>query len=96
MERREVEFEWDEINCGHLARHRVTRHEAESAVLDPNAVLLEVQFEAGEERTKALGMTASGRILAVVFTLRGDAIRPITAYTAPPRLQQLYIERRGA
>ena len=70
--------------------------EAEGAVLDRNAVLLELQFEAGEERTKALGMTATGRILAVVFTLRGDSIRPITAYTAPRRLQELYIERRGA
>jgi uncharacterized DUF497 family protein len=65
------------------------------AVLDKNAVLLELQFEAGEERTKVLGMTASGRVLAVVFTLRGDVIRPITAYTAPRRLQKLYIERRG-
>lgn len=96
VERREAEFEWDEINRGHLARHRVAPHEAESAVLDLNAVLLELQFEAGEERTKALGMTASGRILAVVFTLRGDVIRPITAYTAPRRLQRLYIERRRA
>jgi uncharacterized DUF497 family protein len=78
-----------------LARHREAPHEAESAVFDKNAVLLELQFEAGKERTKALGMTASGRILAVVFTVRGDAIRPITAYTAPRRLQKLYIERRG-
>jgi uncharacterized DUF497 family protein len=96
VERRAVEFEWDEINRGHLARHRVAPDEAEGAVLDRNAVLLELQFEAGEERTKALGMTAGGRILAVVFTLRGDRIRPITAYTAPRRLQKLYIERRGA
>ena len=95
MERREVSFEWDEINRGRLAQHRVVPHEAESAVLDKNAVLLELQFEAGEER-KSVGMTAAGRILAVVFTLRGDAIRPITAYTAPRRLQKLYIERRGA
>jgi uncharacterized DUF497 family protein len=96
VERREVEFEWDEINRGHLARHRVAPREAESAVLDNNAMLLELQFEAGEERTKALGMTASGRILAVVFTLRGDVIRPVTAYSAPRRLQKLYMERRGA
>jgi hypothetical protein len=31
----------------------------------------------GSRPTKALGMTASGRILAVVFTISGDAIRPI-------------------
>ena len=63
---------------------------------DVNAVLLEIQFEENEERIKALGMTASGRILAVVLTVRGEAIRPITAYAAPRRLQKLYAERRGA
>ena len=57
-------------------------------------MLLEIQIDEHEERTKALGMTAAGRILAVVFTFRGDAIRPITAYTATTRLQQLYLERR--
>jgi uncharacterized DUF497 family protein len=40
-------------------------------------------------------MTASGRILAVVFTMRGEAIRPITAYTAPQRLQKLYFQQKG-
>ncbi|HXM43488.1 MAG TPA: BrnT family toxin [Bryobacteraceae bacterium] len=94
MERRAVEFEWDEINRGHLARHRVAPREAESAVLDNNAVLLELQFEAGEERTKALGMTASGRILAVVFTLRGDVIRPIRIYRATAATEIVYRPER--
>jgi uncharacterized DUF497 family protein len=44
VERRAVEFEWDEINRAHLARHRVAPDEAEGAVLDGNAVVLELQF----------------------------------------------------
>ena len=39
-------------------------------------------------------MTASGRVLAVVFTVRGEAIRPITAYAAPARLEALYFAQR--
>jgi len=72
----------------------VTPDEAEQSILDPGAAFLEIQSNAGEERTKALGRTTSGRILVVVFTFRQLAIRPITAYDAPQLLQQLYLEQR--
>jgi hypothetical protein len=88
------EFDWDDANRDHIARHHVIPEEAEQAVSDPYAILLEIESESGEDRTKALGMTASGRILAVVFTLHGEAITPITAYAAPPRLQALYLGQR--
>jgi uncharacterized DUF497 family protein len=88
------QFDWDDANRRHLSRHHVIPEEAEPAVLDPHAILLAIESDTGEDRAKALGMTASGRILAVVFTLRGEAIRPITAYAAPPRLQTLYLGRR--
>ena len=90
-----VEFQWDDANRDHLALHSVAPGEAEQAILDHHAVLLEVQTGGGEERTKALGMTGAGRVLAVVFTFRGDVIRPITAYMATPRMQELYLKRRG-
>lgn len=88
------EFHWDDANRNHLARHEVIPEEAEQAILDPYAVLLEIQTDDKEERTKALGITSGGRILTVVFSFRGEAIRPITAYTATTRLQQLYLKRR--
>ncbi len=61
---------------------------------NPHAILLEIEASGGEERTKALGITTSGRVLAVVFALRGEAIRPITAYPAPARLEALYFKQR--
>ena len=89
------EFHWDDANRSHLALHQITPEEAEQAILDPFAVLLEIQTGGQEERTKALGITAAGRILTVVFAFRGEAIRPITGYTATAILQRLYLERRG-
>lgn len=89
------EFDWDDSNRNHLALHKITPDEAEQAILDPHAVLLEIQINNDEERTKALGMAEFGRILAVIFTFRGDAIRPITAYTATARLQEIYLQRRA-
>ena len=78
----EQKFNWDEGNVGHLASTRVSPFEAEEAILDPHAIMLEIQTDE-EEHVKAVGATSGGRILAVVFTWRGEAIRAITAYVPP-------------
>jgi hypothetical protein len=44
------EFDWDENNVLHLGRHKVSPLEAEQAILDPNAVMLEIRI-AGPERS---------------------------------------------
>ena len=88
----EQEFDWDESNVQHLARHNVSPQEAEQAILDPNAVMLEIQAAEEEDRVKAVGRTASGRILVTVFTFRGEIIRLITAYDATIRDQQIYLK----
>ena len=72
----------------------MTPDEAEQCILDPDAVFLEIQTDTGEERTKALGRSSGGRILVVVFALRGLAIRPVTAYEAPDSLQWIYFHQR--
>ena len=61
----EQQFEWNDSNIAHLARHAVSTDEAEQAILDPDAVVLEIQ-SGNEDRVKAVGMTRSGRILEVV------------------------------
>ena len=88
------EFDWDDGNLLHLARHGVSPIEAEKAILDPMAVMLEIQSDE-EERIKAVGQTGGGRILAVLFTFRGDAIRPITAFDATGRDRDVYLKGKG-
>ena len=85
-------FEWDQANVGHHARHGISPAQAEQAVLDPAAVVLEIQAGA-EERVKLVGMEAGGLIIVVIFTFRGDAVRPITAYNATLRMQKIYLEQ---
>jgi uncharacterized DUF497 family protein len=80
----------DHANRDHLALHGISADEAEQAILDPYAVLLEIQIDEGEERTKALGMTAAGRILTVLFAFRRGAI----PYPATASVQGLYLGRR--
>jgi uncharacterized DUF497 family protein len=70
------------------------RTEVEQAILDPHAMLLDIQSIAGEERTRVVGMTERERILIAVFTVRAEMIRPITCRDARPSLQEGYLERR--
>jgi uncharacterized DUF497 family protein len=68
-----LEFEWDEANKGHIARHGVAPMEAEEALLR-DTLDIEMQFanaSDGEERLLHLGETAKGRILQIVTTWRG-------------------------
>ena len=82
------QFDWDDANTGHISLHGITPLEAEPCILDEKAVQVEIQSESGEERVQLIGMTSTDRILAVVFAMRGPAIRPVTSYPAA-KIQQL-------
>lgn len=62
-------FEWDAANLGHIARHKVTRKEAEEA-LSSYAIQLGWQTYDEEDRLVRVGQTVAGRILTVVTTWR--------------------------
>lgn len=87
------EFDWDESNIRHLARHRISQAEFEQAMTqDP--VFMDIRDENGEERWFALGATGNLRILFLVFTFRGELIRPITGWNAGKKLQEAYLHRK--
>jgi len=90
----EVEFDWDSQNEGHLAKHAISRSDAEDIVTG-NHILLEYQMEGNEQRWVAVGATRTGRILNIVFALRREAIRPITGWIADKETVALYLEQWG-
>jgi uncharacterized protein len=87
-------FDWDEQNEPHLARHGISRGEAEH-VLSGNHILLEFQVEGGEQRWIAVGATRNGCILEIVFAVRREAIRPITGWPADKETADLYFKAWG-
>ena len=91
MER--LEFDWDDANVKHLARHQVLPREAEYVVLR-EAIDLGTEIVDGEERYASLRATAKGRVL-VVTTWRNDRIRVVTAFEPNRKLVQLYYLGRG-
>jgi len=88
------EFEWDKHNQRHLARHGISRSEAED-VLSGNHVLLEYEMVGYEDRWIAIGSTRAGRILMVVFAVREEAMRPITGWPADKEASALYFREWG-
>jgi len=89
-----VEFDWDEANVAHIARHGVRPWEAEEALTDPLRLVLKVCSQRGEERWAALGATEGGRVLFLVFTRRRGRVGVITARDATPGEKRRY-RRRG-
>lgn len=87
-------FDWDEANIGHVARHKVTPQEVEQ-VFANDPMDLGADVVEGEERYTGVGHTNRFRVLVLVWTMRGEATRPITAFDASERLATRYLAERG-
>jgi uncharacterized DUF497 family protein len=73
-------FDWDVNNVGHVGLHAVSPAEVEQAVRGRH-VVIPAASRGGEERWKLFGRTGEGRYLVVVFTVRRERFRVVTAYT---------------
>jgi len=65
-----------------LKKHGISFEEAASCLLDPMALAHEDGDAEGEQRWILLAMSHSARLLTVVYTLRGERIRLISARKA--------------
>ncbi len=71
-------------------KHGVSFDEAASALLDPHALAREDGMAEGEPRWVLLGMSHAPRLLVVVYTLRGDNVRLISARKATTKEERTY------
>ena len=78
----EIEYDADKAAANPLNHDGVTFEEAKPVLLDPYALTREDIGAGGEQRFISLGMGGKGRILIVVWTLRGDCVRLISAWKA--------------
>ncbi len=66
-------------------RHGVSFADAEGVFLDPLAIHRPDPDAEGEERFIAVGLGSAGNVLVVVYTLRGEEVRLISARRAARR-----------
>lgn len=89
-------FQWDDDKAAsNCAKHGVRFEATRGVFKDPFAIEESDDRENyGEERFILIGM-ASGRLLTVVYTMRGECIRIISARGAEPYEQRQYHEQNS-
>ena len=72
-------FDWDAANHAHCRKHGMEPREIESVFRIAPRVAPDWKHSANEARFLAVGRTEQGRLAFVVFTMRADRIRPLSA-----------------
>ena len=86
------EFEWDEGNVEkNWEKHKVFFKEAEEVFFnEPFDIRADEKHSEIEDRFVILGVTDGGRMLSVVFTLRKNKIRVISARVQDRKERKIY------
>lgn len=90
-----AEFEWDPAKAAsNLATHGVSFEEASTSFDDPlGGIVDDPRHSVSEARYILLAMSDRGRLLATMFTERGDVIRIVSARRATRAERHSYEER---
>jgi uncharacterized protein len=73
-----------------LHKHGVSFDEAATALLDDNALVMEDLHSNDESRWVLVGMSDQARLLTVIYTLRKNSIRLISARKATKKESKYY------
>jgi uncharacterized DUF497 family protein len=89
------EFDWDAGNiCKSEKKHEISPKESEEIFLDENLrIVNDFKHNQNENRHIAIGKSFANKILFVVFTVRSNRIRVISARIASRKERKLYEEK---
>jgi len=91
----QTDFEWDPAKAlANLKKHEISFADAVTLFDDARALTRRDPDSAGEERFISVGKDTFGRVLVLVFTLRADLVRAISARRASRSEQRRYAEKR--
>ena len=90
-----ISFEWDRGNeSKNFIKHGVTKEEAERVFVDKSNLIGEnPKHSQIEERQQIFGVTNEQRKLIVIFTIRRDKIRIISARDMNKKERRFYEEK---
>jgi uncharacterized protein len=87
-----IEFEWDPRKAAaNIRKHGIQFPDAVPVLEDERAITLQEDVDE-ELRWVTIGMDPLARILTVVYTWRGNAVRIISARPATPNEIRQYLE----
>ncbi len=86
-------FDWDRANVEkNWSRHRIAFYECEEVFFRAPILLEDAKHSEKEERFFALGETVRRRLVTVVFTVRHNKIRVISARDMSRKERKVYEE----
>jgi uncharacterized protein len=87
-----MRFEWDDNKAeSNAVKHGITFEDAVTVFADPDLLFTQdSQHSQGEVREWGIGVTESGSLVVIVFTMRGEQIRIISARIATKKEHQSY------
>lgn len=90
-----LEFEWDKGNKDkNQVKHGICAQECEEVFFDPDKkILKDILHSDNEDRYLLIGQTAAKKVLFIVFTIRRQKVRIISARVTNKRERGLYEER---
>lgn len=85
-------FIWDKGNSSkNLIKHNITCQESEEIFSDESQSIIDDELHSKiEKRTLIIGKTFNNKLLLVIFTLRNNNIRIISARIASKKEKKLY------
>jgi uncharacterized DUF497 family protein len=90
-----MSYQWDPKKAAsNLEKHGIDLADAVGVFEDEWALTLEEEYVEGEQRFVTMGMDFLRRVLVVVYTYRGEAIRLMSARTATRRERRAYERKR--
>lgn len=86
-----IRFEWDEQKAvANRVKHWVSFESAAEVFFDPMILSVEDEVVDGELREHVIGMTNYWRVLYMIYSLRDETIRVISARQAEPHERRIY------
>jgi hypothetical protein len=92
----DLEFDWDQGNLEkNWIKHQVSQKEGESVFQDPHSLLSPDHSHSQTEiRYQLVGKSALKNILSIIFTLRQNKIRIISARNANKKEKAFYEQKK--
>lgn len=87
-------FEWDKGNLEHIKKHRVDYRECEEAFVNLPFILNEDETHSqSEERLRVYGQTNKSRLVIIIFTIRKNKVRVVSARNQNKRERLQFINK---
>ncbi|SRR5258708_29607009 len=83
-------FDWDEGNLRHIKKHAVESRECEDIFFNKTLYFEDTRHSSLEIRFLAYGITNEKRLLTIVFTIRNNKVRVVSARDQHKKERAIY------